>query len=66
MPTYEFFCEKCEKVVEKYLPINTRINFILCHKCGGKSKKIISNSTFVLKGGGVGWYADSYSKKEKK
>ncbi len=29
-----------------------------CPDCGGKMKKIISNTTFVLKG--TGWYATDY------
>ena len=35
----------------------------MCDFCGEyKAKRIISASTFVLKGGG--WYADAYNKKE--
>ncbi len=30
-----------------------------CPDCGGKMKKIISNTTFVLKG--TGWYATDYA-----
>jgi len=63
MPTYEYFCKNCEMVMERYLPINTRIKFLICHKCGGKAKKIISNSTFILKGGG--WYTEGYTKEKK-
>jgi len=63
MPSYEFKCEECNIVMEKYLPISTRIKFILCHKCGGKAKKIISNSSFILKG--RGWYTDGYNKEKK-
>ncbi len=32
-----------------------------CEKCGGELVRVISASSFVLKGGG--WYKDAYSKK---
>lgn len=63
MPFYEFKCEECNIVMERNLPINTRIKFIICHKCGREAKKIISNSTFILKGGG--WYTEGYTKEKK-
>lgn len=64
MPMYEFFCKKCDIILERYLPINPKTKFVPCWKCGGQAKKIISNSTFILKSTGVGWYADGYSKKK--
>jgi predicted nucleic acid-binding Zn ribbon protein len=36
---------------------------IKCPKCGRKARKILSNCTFSLKGGG--WYADGYAAKKK-
>lgn len=63
MPSYEFKCEKCDIVIEEYLPINSKQKFVFCHKCGKKAKRIISNSTFILKGGG--WYAEGYTKEKK-
>lgn len=64
MPIFEYKCEKCNIVIEEYLPISSNINNVKCWKCGGEAKKIISNSTFVLKGGG--WFAEGYSKKDGK
>jgi predicted nucleic acid-binding Zn ribbon protein len=32
----------------------------ICPVCGGTSQRLISNTSFVLKGGG--WYASGYSK----
>lgn len=63
MPCYEFKCLQCDLIQEEYLPINSNINIIKCWKCGGESKKIISNSTFVLKGGG--WYNEGYNYSKK-
>ncbi len=50
--------------MEEYLPITFKKNNIKCWRCGGEAKKIISNSTFALKGGG--WFASGYSKKDGK
>jgi predicted nucleic acid-binding Zn ribbon protein len=36
----------------------------VCKSCGGKLKKLISNTSFVLKGSG--WYVTDYSDKSKK
>ena len=59
MPVYEYACEKCghEFEVEQRItddPIKT------CPVCKArKVKKLISQTSFVLKGGG--WYSDLYS-----
>jgi len=58
MPIYEYVCGKCNQITEKLQrfddpPLKT------CSSCGGRLKKIVSNTSFVLKGGG--WYKDGYS-----
>lgn len=59
MPIYEYACGKCrnEFEVEQRItedPIKT------CPKCRSRqAKRLISQTSFVLKGGG--WYADAYS-----
>lgn len=60
MPIYEYACEKCgnqTEVIQKFSdpPI------IECDVCHGKLKKLISNSTFHLKGSG--WYVTDYASK---
>lgn len=63
MPIYEFRCEDCGKIVVHRLPISSNQQVVKCDYCGEISaKRIISASTFVLKGGG--WYASGYNKKE--
>jgi len=58
MPVYEYECQECEDIIEIWQslsddPMNT------CPSCRGSLKKIISMSSFQLKGGG--WFADGYS-----
>ena len=65
MPVYEYECPACEKVFE----VQQRMAdapLSQCPDCEGPVKKIMSRSSFQLKGGG--WYADGYSstKPEKK
>ncbi len=63
MPIYEYECTKCgshEEVIQKFSdkPI------IKCAKCSGKLQKLISQSSFHLKGSG--WYVTDYANNAKK
>lgn len=58
MPVYEYECSGCKKIFE----IQQRLAdapVSVCPECGGDVKKLISMSSFQLKGGG--WYTDGYS-----
>ncbi len=60
MPVYEYECKACEKVFEVQQkmaddPISD------CPDCQGPVTKLMSMSSFQLKGGG--WYADGYASK---
>jgi putative FmdB family regulatory protein len=59
MPFYEYACEKCESEFE----IEQRITedpLKSCPKCRSRRiKRLISRTSFALKGGG--WYADGYA-----
>ena len=62
MPIYEYRCNDCKKtfeVIQKFSddPIKECI-----HCSGVKVKKLISQSSFILKGGG--WFQDGYTKKK--
>lgn len=59
MPIYEYECSECGVVIEAVQKISDK-PLTDCEKCDGKLKKLISQSTFHLKGGG--WYADTYGK----
>ena len=60
MPVHEFICE-CGEQKEEIVPINTKT--IKCSNCGKDMKKIISLSSFHLRGGG--WADTGYSKERK-
>ena len=59
MPIYEYACEKCESEFEVEQRI-TADPVKTCPRCKSKRvKRLISRTSFVLKGGG--WYSDLYS-----
>jgi putative FmdB family regulatory protein len=59
MPIYEYMCEKCSHEFEREQRI-TDDPVKTCPKCRSRRvKKLISQTSFVLKGGG--WYSDLYS-----
>jgi len=58
MPIYEYACLKCRKHHEIMQKI-TEAPLTICPSCGGSMKKLISNTSFVLKG--TGWYATDYA-----
>ncbi len=58
MPIYEYECKSCHHVFEEWQSILDEPK-TTCPDCSGTLKKIISMSSFALKGGG--WYADGYS-----
>ena len=63
MPTYEYLCEKCDHEFEREQRI-TDPPVKTCPNCRSrKVKKLISRTSFVLKGGG--WYNDLYSSAKK-
>lgn len=61
MPIYEYECRGCGKVFE-ILQRATDAPLAECRFChSGQVAKIISQTSFVLKGSG--WYATDYAKK---
>jgi putative FmdB family regulatory protein len=65
MPIYEYLCEACGRLTEVMQKVTDRPPG-KCPECGSKKMaKVVSRTSFQLKGGG--WYSDLYSKpKEKK
>ena len=64
MPTYDYGCKACGHEFEREQRI-TDDPVKTCPECRSrKVKKLISQTSFVLKGGG--WYADAYSSRSGK
>jgi len=60
MPIYEYKCEVCTNVEEQIQKHD--VDEIECPVCNNTAKRIISLSSFELKGGG--WYKDGYGTKK--
>src|SRR5438093_4367148 len=63
VPTYEYQCEKCQRVFE----IRQRITepaLTICEVCGGHVKRLLSPAPFILKG--EGWYVTDYPSESRK
>ena len=61
MPLYEYGCHDCGHQFEELQSFSDP-PIEVCSKCGGKNvSKLISKTSFVLKGGG--WYKDHYGLK---
>lgn len=60
MPVYEYVCGKCGRVREAMQKISDP-PLTRCDVCNGRLKRIISQSTFHLKG--TGWYVTDYASK---
>ena len=71
IPIYEYKCQKCgfrieiiQKIDEKTPNCDNKVvSGSIEQLCGGKCEKLVSKSTFSLKGGG--WYKDGYTKVNK-
>jgi putative FmdB family regulatory protein len=57
MPIYEFRCQRCDTVFEQILSIHSG-GKSTCPACGKPARRLISRSSFQLKGSG--WYATDY------
>lgn len=60
MPIYEYECLKCGKTTEAMQRFSDAPLSVCCH-CNGELRKLISMSTFHLKGSG--WYTTDYAGK---
>ncbi len=58
MPTYEYRCPQCGEVIEIMHSMNDESERT-CEACNSALERLISRSSFALKGGG--WYKDLYS-----
>jgi putative FmdB family regulatory protein len=63
MPIYEYRCEECGNEVELLQHLG-RGTSPQCDECGGEMKRLISPTSFILKG--EGWYVTDYPSKDRK
>ena len=63
MLTYEYACERCQRVFE----VRQRISdapLATCDICGGSVRRLLSPAPFILKG--RGWYVTDYPSASRK
>lgn len=58
MPIYEYECPKCGRVFEEWGKASESHREEPCPDCGTPSPRVISRTSFVLKGDG--WYVSDY------
>jgi len=63
MPIYEYKCDQCGTIVEAIQKFSDN-PLATCSHCQGHLQKLISQSSFHLKGSG--WYVTDYADKPKK
>lgn len=61
MPIYEYQCRNCGAEFEEWQKITDPV-VQSCRSCGGEASRLISQSSFVLKG--TGWYVTDYARKD--
>ena len=62
MPIYEYQCKKCGTIEEALQKFSDK-PLTKCRHCTGKLHKLVSQSSFHLKG--TGWYVTDYKNKSK-
>lgn len=58
MPIYEYQCPSCRKVFEEWITVSEAHADRPCPECGAASSRVLSSTSFVLKG--AGWYVSDY------
>lgn len=64
MPIYEYRCTQCKNVFEEWSKSVGDHGDAICPKCRGNAVQIISDTSFILKGGG--WYVTEYGNQKNK
>jgi len=63
MPIYEYECTQCGRIEEAFQKFSDK-PLKKCRQCSGKLNKLVSQSSFQLKG--TGWYVTDYADRSKK
>ena len=61
MPIYEYSCPECHQIFEEWQQ-DFEEREVDCPVCSTPSKRVISNTSFILKGSG--WYVTDYAGKK--
>jgi putative FmdB family regulatory protein len=65
VPIYEYECQKCGAAFEMMQSISAKpVTNCVKAKCGGKARRQVSASGFILKGSG--WYTSDYPSEARK
>jgi putative FmdB family regulatory protein len=62
MPIYEYKCQSCHKLFEYIQKVNDALR-TECEECHGKLEKLVSSTSFQLKG--TGWYVTDFKNTDK-
>jgi len=62
MPIYEYQCQKCGEIEEALQKFSDK-PLTKCKHCSGRLHKLVSQSSFHLKGSG--WYVTDYANRSK-
>lgn len=63
MPIYEYECPNCGKHFEVFQKFSEK-PLSICQDCGACLHKLISRTSFILKG--TGWYVTDYASPDRK
>jgi len=63
LPTYEYQCERCERVFEAWQRISDP-PLAACETCGGPVRRLLAAAPFILKGSG--FYVNDYPSEARK
>ena len=58
MPIYEYQCKQCDTIFEEWCRRIDDHDAPPCPECNGAAKRLISHTSFALKG--EGWYVTEY------
>lgn len=56
MPTYDFHCTKCERIISEFYSMSEKPDAVLCLQCHELAQQVITGGQgFLLKGHGWSW-----------
>jgi len=62
MPTFDYKCNNCDHIFEKFKRLSEDLDLEKCPKCKSETKRMVSCGTGIIFKG-TGFYATDYKKK---